>query len=261
MNDTPWRNVWGKKSCRYESEDIFWFDSHLCGAAIKGWFTSTGERSYNFTDKRVNGDNYMWPGCNYSLPVQHSQGGRRLDVQGGRDSGVTSHLLGMRNHFSCSLTPNICLLLFSHGDLEGWFFFFSCGIQVKAHVEPWPGAKSEQPQAPFICHLAITTPPRQGSDSWSGHRRTRLSYRVYVGFTQSRRKKKKIQSRRDWQLPHRLMCSGGFTRQGQTETGVFQIKSSPSEKKKSGYLQLWWERFFGKGIFVMRLSIKRSIAH
>ena len=143
----------------------------------------------------------------------------------------------------------------------GVVFFFSCGIQVKAHVEPWPGVKSEQPQAPFICHLAITTPPRQGSDSWSGHRRTRLSYRVYVGFTQSRRKKKKIQSRRDWQLPHRLMCSGGFTRQGQTETGVFQIKSSPSEKKKSGYLQLWWERFFGKGIFVMGLSIKRSIAH
>lgn len=59
----------------------------------------------------------------------------------GRDSSVTSHLLGMRNHFSClhrNVSSNICPLLFSEicgGDV-------SWGSQVKAHAGPWPGVKS-----------------------------------------------------------------------------------------------------------------------
>lgn len=123
---TPLGEMFGeKKSCRYESKDIFWFDAHLFGAAIKGWFTPTDTRSYNFTDKRVNCDNYMWPSCNYSPPERHSQGGRRLGYSGGETPvwQVTFWGWEITSPARCSLTPNICLLLFSHGDLEGCFFF------------------------------------------------------------------------------------------------------------------------------------------
>lgn len=263
-----WRRSWmtllgemfgEKKSCRYESKDIFWFDSHLFGAAIKGWFTPTDTRSYNFTDKRVNCDNYMWPSCNYSPPERRSQGGRRLGYSGGETPvwQVTFWGWEITSPARCSLTPNICLLLFSHGDLEGCFFF---RVEFKwKHMwspdQVWRAATSG-PLHLSLSHNCTTqtglwqliwTPPDPS-------RTTSVSHKAEG--------KKKIQSRPDWQLPHRLMCSGGFTRQGQTETGVFKrIKSSPSEEKKSGYLQLWWERFFNKGIFVMGLSLTRSIAH
>lgn len=194
-----WRRSWmtllgemfgEKKSCRYESKDIFWFDSHLFGAAIKGWFTPTDTRSYNFTDKRVNCDNYMWPSCNYSPPERHSQGGRRLGYSGGETPvwQVTFWGWEITSPARCSLTPNICLLLFSHGDLEGCFFFMwnssesTCGALTRC--------EEQQPQAPFICHLAITAPPRQGSDSWSGHHRTRLGLRRFHTKLRGKRKSK-----------------------------------------------------------------------
>lgn len=201
-----WRRSWmtllgemfgEKKSCRYESKDIFWFDSHLFGAAIKGWFTPTDTRSYNFTDKRVNCDNYMWPSCNYSPPERRSQGGRRLGYSGGETPvwQVTFWGWEITSPARCSLTPNICLLLFSHGDLEGCFFFMwnssesTCGALTRC--------EEQQPQAPFICHLAITAPPRQGSDSWSGHHRTRLSYWVRRFHTKLRGKRKSKADRTD----------------------------------------------------------------
>lgn len=194
-----WRRSWmtllgemfgEKKSCRYESKDIFWFDSHLFGAAIKGWFTPTDTRSYNFTDKRVNCDNYMWPSCNYSPPERRSQGGRRLGYSGGETPvwQVTFWGWEITSPARCSLTPNICLLLFSHGDLEGCFFFMwnssesTCGALTRC--------EEQQPQAPFICHLAITAPPRQGSDSWSGHHRTRLGLRRFHTKLRGKRKSK-----------------------------------------------------------------------
>lgn len=188
---TPLGEMFGeKKSCRYESKDIFWFDAHLFGAAIKGWFTPTDTRSYNFTDKRVNCDNYMWPSCNYSPPERRSQGGRRLGYSGGETPvwQVTFWGWEITSPARCSLTPNICLLLFSHGDLEGCFFFMwnssesTCGALTRC--------EEQQPQAPFICHLAITAPPRQGSDSWSGHHRTRLGLRRFHTKLRGKRKSK-----------------------------------------------------------------------
>lgn len=195
-HEQRWCTLWNiEKSCHYESEDISWFEDI---------------NTHTHTAITPLAKGQLWQLDVTQLQLFSSSvtlTGREEGGYLGRDSSVTSHLLGMRNHFSClhrNVSSNICPLLFSCEMCEGGV---SWGSQVKAHVGPWPGVNSGDLRPLHLSLIGIPTPPRQaltaGPDTT-----VPASPIEYISLQKER---KGIQNRQDWQLPHRLMCGNGFT--------------------------------------------------